>query len=121
MYGGALGARVLASNTAETQEVQMSGIAHPHVPVSRQTRKGRLIVAGVLLALLMLTLVIWLTSAPYSAQPPAQPVQATHYSGPNEAARGNAVAEAAGSDRPTAYSGPDEAARGNAVAQAATP
>jgi hypothetical protein len=98
----------------------MSGIAHPHIPVSRRTRTFRLILAGgALLALLAAILVVWLASGPYSADPSVQATQATQYSGPDEAARGNAVAAAAGADRPASYSGPDEAARGRAVAEAA--
>jgi hypothetical protein len=98
----------------------MSGIAHPHIPVSRRTRTHRLILAGgALVALLAAVLVVWLASAPYSADPSVQATQATQYSGPDEAARGRAVAEAAGADRSVAYGGPDEAARGNAVAEAA--
>ena len=99
----------------------MSDVAHPHSPMRVRVRPSRLSVLIVTLLVICATVVgvILLTSGDSHSSSPSA-VQSSQTSGPNEAARGQAAATAAGA-QPSQTGGPNETARGQSAASASRP
>src|SRR2546423_8051834 len=110
------------ASTIQAQEVQMSGIAQPHPSIRLRGRSSRLIalVLTVLVVGAAVIGVIALTSSDSNSSSVTVP-RTSQSGGPNETARGNSAASAAGSSQPTQAGGPNETTRGNAAASASRP
>ena len=99
----------------------MSSVPHPHVPVRIRggaSRMSTTIVALLVVCAVAVGVILISTGSSHSSSPSV--TRASQTSGPNEAARGQAAATAAGA-QPSQTGGPNEDLRGQSAASASRP
>jgi hypothetical protein len=111
---------VCGINRPGQKEAKMSGIPHTQSPVRvRFSRLSMLIVTGLVICAAVVSVILLSSSDSNSASSTVTPT--SQVGGPNEAARGQSAATAAGAFQPTQSGGPDESARGQSAAAASRP